>query len=68
MARNILSAQDRLEIIAAGEARKKLTNKCLGQRYGVSPDTIKNIIHNEVCKRRIRRQLESARRQLRVNP
>jgi len=68
MAKTILSAQDRLEIIAAGDARKQLTNKHLGQRYGVSPDTIKNIIHNEVCKRRIRRNIESAKRKLNANP
>jgi len=68
MAKTILSAQDRLEIIAAGETRKQLTNKHLAKHYGVSPDTIKNIIHNEVCKRRVRRKIESARQNLHVNP
>lgn len=56
MAKSILSLQDKMQILGAAEMRKQLSNKHLALKYGVAPDTIKNIIHNEVCKRRARRK------------
>ena len=64
MAKRILTDEQVAEIKAAGALRLTLSNKHLALRFGVSPHHIKNVIHNEVCKRRKRRERE---RLLRLN-
>ena len=56
VAKSILTLQDKMQILGAAEMRKQLSNKHLAAKFGVAPDTIKNVIHNEVCKRRARRK------------
>jgi hypothetical protein len=58
MANRILTADQVAEIKAAGALRLTLSNKHLALRFGVSPDHIKNVIHNEVCRRRKQRERE----------
>lgn len=61
MAKRILSEQAVIEIREAAALRWSLSNKLLAAKYGVAPDTIKNVIHNEICKRSERRRLERAK-------
>jgi len=58
VAKRILTAEQVAEIKAAGALRLTLSNKHLALRFGVSPDHIKNVIHNEVCRRRKQRERE----------
>jgi len=64
VAKRILTAEQVAEIKAAGALRLTLSNKHLALRFGVSPDHIKNVIHNEACRRRKQRKRERERRLL----
>ena len=64
MAKSILTAEQKAAIREAAALRLSLSNKHLALRFGVAPDTVKNVIHNEVCRRRKQRERERSRNAL----
>jgi DeoR/GlpR family transcriptional regulator of sugar metabolism len=63
----ILTPEAIAEIKAIAELRRTLSDKMLGRRFGVSPSTIRNTIHDETYQRKLRRKRKATEARARAH-